>query len=488
MNQHLVPATLAATSRRDRTRKSMMKRRLLLATALLFALATPSLATAAVILVTTDLDTDAADGECSIREAILAANSDQFYQECPAGSGDDRIAFSLTPPVTIRLTDDLPTITASLRIGGPDSDLVSIDGANSFSILELDSPQDDAVLIVEGLTLERGNSHGALIKAREMAIFRRVRFEANQNLFSGGGLGTFADARVTVEDCWFLDNFVGAQGSGGGISAANGVELTVRGSTFSGNRVTANNRHGGGISCEACELVIERSTFSGNESAGAGGGLFVRAVDGIGGSLVLRNSTLVGNTSGDGSGTGRGGGVAFSSLLGAELPFHLENTVLAKNLDLNPTLSRPDISCSTNPSLVSTGSSFVSNHTGCESLLPEGNPNADGNFVGTAAASLSPQLDILHDLGGETPVHMPLLSPLSPLLDQGSCANAAADQRGYGAPSGGRAVDLPGIGDPGGDGCDIGAVEFDAVAIPLPEIFRDGFETGTTLLWTGAVE
>ena len=452
----------------------------LLVVLLLVCSATAS-AAAEVITVTTDLDTDAADGECSIREAILAANSDQFYQECPAGSGDDRIVFSLTPPVTIRLTASLPQITASVRIAGPGGDQVSIDGGHSYALLNLNSPPGGgAFLFVEGITLERGFGSGAQVSSLGRALFRRVRFVDNRNSTGGGGLFVGTEAQVAVEDCLFEGNEA-LLTDGGAISTRAGSHVEIRGSTLVGNHAA---RDGGGLYCQIGTATIEHSTFTGNTAGENGGGIFVGFGDP---EAVIRHSTVTGNTAGV-SGEGSGGGIALLTHNG-DVSFTLENTVIAKNRDdapAGPEGDTPDLACIDNVVLVHSATSFLGSNPGCELLFPAGNPNADGNFIGSAAVPLSPQLDILRDLGGETPVHMPLLSPLSPLLDHGSCPNAAADQRGYGAPAGGRPVDLPGIGDPGGDGCDIGAVEFDGVAIPLPEIFSDGFESGTTLLWTGA--
>src|SRR5437899_746823 len=46
---------------------------------------------AATILVTTTADELNADGDCSLRDAIQAANTDAAVDTCPAGSGADTI-------------------------------------------------------------------------------------------------------------------------------------------------------------------------------------------------------------------------------------------------------------------------------------------------------------------------------------------------------------------------------------------------------------
>jgi CSLREA domain-containing protein len=47
--------------------------------------------TAAAITVNTTDDELNADGDCSLREAIVAANTDTAVDACPAGSGADTI-------------------------------------------------------------------------------------------------------------------------------------------------------------------------------------------------------------------------------------------------------------------------------------------------------------------------------------------------------------------------------------------------------------
>ena len=48
------------------------------------------------IMVTTSGDVIASDGLCSLREAIIAANTDSAVSDCPAGNGADTILFSST--------------------------------------------------------------------------------------------------------------------------------------------------------------------------------------------------------------------------------------------------------------------------------------------------------------------------------------------------------------------------------------------------------
>ncbi|MCP4542720.1 MAG: CSLREA domain-containing protein [Chloroflexi bacterium] len=88
--------------------------------------ATPAYA-GGVITVTITTDNDNDDDECSLREAIIAANGDVAYHGCPAGSGDDIINMT-TLSGTITLESHLPIITRTLQFNGPATESLIIDG------------------------------------------------------------------------------------------------------------------------------------------------------------------------------------------------------------------------------------------------------------------------------------------------------------------------------------------------------------------------
>src|SRR5687768_1886490 len=70
--------------------------RLSMIAALLTMLAmTPTPAHAATYTLTANWDSFPGDGLCSLREAIIAANTDSIVDACPAGSGTDTI---ILPP------------------------------------------------------------------------------------------------------------------------------------------------------------------------------------------------------------------------------------------------------------------------------------------------------------------------------------------------------------------------------------------------------
>jgi CSLREA domain-containing protein len=101
---------------------------------------------AATITVNSAADTAANDGVCTLREAIIAANTDTasgaMAGECAAGSGSDTIVFSIPGAGvhTIVLGSALPTITTQITIDGYTQPGAS---ANTLAV------GDDAVILIE---------------------------------------------------------------------------------------------------------------------------------------------------------------------------------------------------------------------------------------------------------------------------------------------------------------------------------------------------
>jgi len=124
---------------------------------------------AATITVNSLADTDADDGDCTLREAITAANTDAasglIAGECAAGSGDDVIAFSEAG--TIQPGSALPPITTPIHIDGYTApgagvnDLPFTAGNNAVLTVELDGALAGNV---PGLHLEGSGAAGSIIE------------------------------------------------------------------------------------------------------------------------------------------------------------------------------------------------------------------------------------------------------------------------------------------------------------------------------------
>ncbi len=179
---------------------------------------------------TADVSTD--DGQCTLREAIAAANSDSASGasagECPAGDGADVIA---VPAGLYILGGRLQTSSDITLVGDGIGD-TQIDGNDATPLLRVAS----STLSVSRLTLQRGTQTDTftgpiLIESSATVTMRDVHlFDNNSNVhgaITNNGI-------LRIENALFSDNFahhsVGAIRSSGPLYIAN--------STFLNNAVT----------------------------------------------------------------------------------------------------------------------------------------------------------------------------------------------------------------------------------------------------------
>lgn len=272
---------------------------------------------------------------------------------------------------------------------------------------------------------------------------------------SGGGYGggIYNGGTLAVRHSSIRDNITGDGayshfgpyfnfgGAGGGIYNSGILELSK--STLSGNMTGSGGTdpygegsdggHGGGID-NGGVLTITDCTVSGNITGDGSEG--VRGNSGYGGgiynaqTLTLRNSTISYNTAGSIEVDGLGGGIYTRGML------TVTNTILAGNADV----SGPRDCYQEGAVLLSLGYNLAESVGTCVFT-------ATGDLTGTV-----PILGPLDDYGGDTFTHA--LLPNSPAIDQGSCRDSLADQRGFLRP-----LDLANIPD-ADDGCDIGAFEY----------------------------
>jgi hypothetical protein len=212
---------------------------------------------------------------------------------------------------------------------------------------------------------------------------------------------------------------------GGGIFFAAGGSLLVESSTVSGNQATNpgpfSDSKGGGIyfagAVGAGGLVLRNSTVAGNTGGICSGGI---GLANFTGTLVIRNCTITENSAKQAP----GGGIERVSGTGA---IDIASSIVSGN----KAVSSPDILC---------GGTVLMNHSAVGSL--EG-------FTPTGSNNLAPgtdlQLGALADNGGPTKTYAP--GPGSPAIDKGANPSGLlADQRGFNRVS--------------GKAADIGAVEY----------------------------
>ncbi len=255
---------------------------------------------ATTITVTTTDDVIADDGQCSLREAVVAANTNSAFHDCPAGSGSDTIAFDsgLPAPATFTLTltgagedaamtGDLD-ISGSLTISGAGAGQTIIDGNASDRVFEIPA---GANATLSGLTIRNGDpgaGEGGGIRLRGSLRLTNSVVDGNQSggVVSDGGSMILTDADVT--------NNVGH-----GIHSRNGAYTIVTRGSIQGNQ-------GGGLYTTLSTAELSQVTIALN--TGGGG---VHNTGATMSHLKLSQCTVISNTT-----TGAGGGVA-STLNGA---------------------------------------------------------------------------------------------------------------------------------------------------------------------------
>ncbi|MCH9648323.1 MAG: right-handed parallel beta-helix repeat-containing protein [Deltaproteobacteria bacterium] len=443
----------------------------------LSAFIAPVPVTAATLTVTTESDLDLLDGLCSLREALVAANSDSPYQDCPEGNGADEILLEVAGTYLLLLP--LPVIEDDLKVTGLGADLSILDGGDTVQILNFSppGPGNGEVLRLEGLQLTGGRAAegGAIRVARNRGLeIDQCVLVGNVATLQGGAIAADRPSSVLITESHFLDN---VSNSIGGAMAVEGGTTFIEDSTFERN--LAETSTGGAIyALVVTDLSLSRVTLSGNRAAGDGGALVSVASQ-----VTLESCTVTENqTDFDGDDDGDGGGLSIAG----QVSLTLSNTILAGNLDTSPAAEDcRDGHRKLGASIVTSSANAIGTNDCFDTNFPAGLPNVNGDWVGTVASPFEPLLHPLAFNGGPTPTHLPFAA--SPVVDQGSCTLATHDQRGFGnGVTGLRIIDDPDVPDLI-DGCDIGAVEVHSISLE-GLVFVDGFETGDTSRWSLTVQ
>lgn len=362
------------------------------------------------ITITTTDDELNSDGDCSLREAVVAANGDTAVDACPAGNGADTIVLPagefllnlVGSSENASFTGDLD-ITDDLTLIGVGANDTFIDANDVDRVFELHSGSQ---VTMSNLTVRGGaiSSAGANIRVAGLSgltlQFVRISEAAVDSssaiyVVSGSSLNVFS-SRIENN----LD---------GGMYIQSDVTANIHNSTISGNQKDGG---GGGFNIEGGALVsIINSTISGNSATTYGGGILNAGV------LGLYNVTVANNVAGAGGPVSEGGGIAN---LGGTVT--LRNSILADNEDLIGSAAND---CS--GTVISEGYNLIETTTGC---------TITGDTV-TNITGIDPNLDVLSGNGGGTQTH-PLLAG-SPAINAGNpvgCRDASGallttDQRAF---------------------------------------------------------
>lgn len=404
---------------------------------------------AATITVNTTTDEYNSDGDCSLREAVIAANTDTVVDACPAGTVTDVIqipsgVYTLAIPGTSEdgaATGDLD-LYGTLTLAGTGPTMPVINGNAIDRVLHIGSMPVSTNITISRLAIvggDSGSAAGAGVNLyRGSLTLNNVRILNNVGSYATGSYGLYAGGLADTLEI----NDSRIESNPGGLYLASGVNTVVRRTLIAANTLTG-SAYGAGI-LNGGTLDVVNSTISGNSSQSHGGGLANN------GAASLYNVTIAANIAdSDSNASGSGGGIYQTGTL------TLENTLIGDN---SAGASPAGADCS--GTVTTAGHNLIEDVTGC-------------TLTGTGTGDLtgvSPAIAPLADNGGLSFTHA--LQSTSNAIDAGNptgCVDEhgavlTIDQRGYARDT----------------ACDIGAYEADSAGTPTPTSTATATSTATT--------
>ena len=390
------------------------------------------------------------NGDCSLREAIAAANAAPGVVLLPAGD----YALTRSGSDNTNANGDLD-LTAGMAIYGAGIASTRVLAQNADRVCDLDPGNTlGHTYHFAGLEIANGQvfSFGGGINAssgstpgNEHLALQRVALRNNSTQLSGGGLRSHGPTALV--DCIVAGNSAASDGGGLSFGGDANTRVDIAYSTISGNTSTSTFSGGGGGLHSTANTVIYNSTFSGNSARNNGGGVLSTTASGR---MNLIQVTLFGNRAdSDGANGGNGGGLRIEGNFA-----EVRGTAFAANVAGTGSTASD---CDKPPQL--TNVTLASNHLEAATSSCGFGP-ATGDVLGQAALLLP-----LGDHSGVGETHVP--DDGSPLIDSATPAVCLGnDQRRIGRPQDGDNDGTP--------ACDKGAVErFYPEVDPL---FANGFE------------
>ncbi|HVE58897.1 MAG TPA: CSLREA domain-containing protein, partial [Pyrinomonadaceae bacterium] len=284
-----------------------------------------------------DTNDGACDSDCSLREAITAAN---------ATIDNDVIEFSalFNTPQTITLsgTDLIIDNNGTLTINGTGADKITVSGNNASRVF---TNNTGAVTALNRLRVTGGTGTSSVMSGRGGGIYNNggtltlnfLNITGN-TAANGGGVNNAGTATISINNTAIFANM--ATGAGGGLQNFAGNTTNIFNSSIYGNTCNSTGTGGGGMQANGT-INIVNSTFSGNNSVGGSGG----AIYYNGTVLNITNSTFSENISTNNGAIHKSGAT----------PLNIRNTIVDGN---NGAAASPDVTGAVN----SLGNNAIGNY------------------------------------------------------------------------------------------------------------------------------
>lgn len=243
------------------------------------------------------------NGNCTLGEAIVAANTDRPVDGCTAGSGADTIelgvgqtynlgqAYLATSSALPAIAPSPPATNGEIIINGHDS-ILNKTGASNHRILEVGeggnltlnhlriaaSPDSSGVTVDGGCLFNRGT-----LFIRDSAVLN-----CSTNGGRGGAIYNDRDRVLQISNSTIVFNRTSF--NGGGIYSNSNGRLDIFGSMIGPN--TANS--GGGLYAENNALAIVNTTFADNIASTSGSAIYAYADSN---NIALTHATISSNSS-----------------------------------------------------------------------------------------------------------------------------------------------------------------------------------------------
>lgn len=235
-----------------------------------------------------DLGDGVCDGECSLRDAVAAANAAPGHDTILLAALEGNTAYAIGPSGGL-------SIAGGTDVVGEGARSTIVDGGAHGRIFEVAA---GAFVSIRGLTLRNGTTDGdggAITSAGQLTL---VDSALRGNAARDGGAIAVTDGKAVLRGVTLSEN--AASGDGGALSAAcSGCGVTLINVTMSGNRA---NGHGGALHHEGARITLRSSTVTANranadgDSLGLGGGVAGTGLTTLGNTLLAGNTALAGTT------------------------------------------------------------------------------------------------------------------------------------------------------------------------------------------------